>query len=79
MAKDDLIKVNAYFFIFFFRFLLRKPRVTATMVAQQIISSFPPIPPPLPINSKYHRSNSGGKRSKKRYELYSFYQAFHTV
>lgn len=50
----------------------RKPRVTATIVAQQIISSFPPIPPPGPgSNSKYHRTNSGGKRSKKSIQAMS--------
>jgi len=35
----------------------RKPRVTANIVAQQIASSFPPLPP-LPPASKYQRSNS---------------------
>ncbi|XP_057296484.1 YY1-associated factor 2-like [Hydractinia symbiolongicarpus] len=43
----------------------RKPRVTASFVAQQIASSFPPIPP-LPPSSKYQRSNSGKRSTTKK-------------
>lgn len=42
----------------------RKPRVTASFVAQQIASSFPPIPP-LPPVVKYQKTGHN-KRVKKR-------------
>ena len=47
----------------------RKPRVTATIVAQQIASSFPPIPP-LPPFAKYQKTGPGGKRGKGRRSRY---------
>merc|ERR1712080_385729 len=46
----------------------RKPRVTASFVAQQIASSFPPIPP-LPPFSKYQKTGLN-KKMKRRPSKY---------
>ena len=46
----------------------RKPRVTASFVAQQIASSFPPIPP-LPPFVKYQKTGHN-KKIKRRSNTY---------